>query len=225
MSGVILLTGFDAFGGDAVNPSIDLARALEGEAVAGLRVVVEQLPCEFSRSTARLFDAIERWSPGLVLAIGQAGGRTDLSFERVAINLIDARIPDNACAQPIDEAVDPEGPAAYFSTLPIKRMVSAVRRGGVPASVSYSAGTFVCNQVFYALQSRLARYSARIPGGFMHVPLLPEQAALRAAAGQGTAASMALAQMVLGTRIALEAALRDPDPDVAAFESSEGLLS
>lgn len=225
MANVILLTGFDAFGGDAVNPSIDIVRTLDGELVAGLKVVIEQLPCEFASSTRRLFDALERWSPRLVLAIGQAGGRADLSFERVAINLIDARIPDNACAQPIDEAVDPDGPAAYFSTLPLKRMVAEVRRQSVPASISYSAGTFVCNQIFYALQRRLARYSEQIPSGFMHVPLLPAQAALRAASGQGIVASMALAQMVLGTRIALEAALRDPDFDAAETEVSEGQLS
>ncbi len=225
MSGVILLTGFDAFGGDAVNPSIDLARALEGKTIAGLRVVVEKLPCEFAGSQARLLEALDRWSPRLVLAIGQAAGRPDLSFERVAINLIDARIPDNALAQPIDESVDPDGPVAYFSTLPIKRMVAAVRRCGVPASVSYSAGTFVCNQIFYALQRRLARDGAPIPGGFMHVPLLPEQAALRATTGQEVAASMSLAQMVMGTRVALEAALRDPDPGAADLAFSEGRLS
>ncbi|MEO8278174.1 MAG: pyroglutamyl-peptidase I [Ideonella sp.] len=225
MSGVILLTGFDAFGGDAVNPSIDLARALEGEVVDGSRVVAEQLPCEFARSTTFLFAALERWSPRLVLAIGQAGGRADLSFERIAINLIDARIADNAGAQPIDVAVDPDGPAAYFSTLPIKRMAAAVRRAGVPASISYSAGSFVCNQIFYALQHRLAGYSAGIPGGFMHVPLLPEQAVRRASTGQAISASMALAQMVLGTRVALQAALRDPVPGMAGLESSEGILS
>lgn len=222
---MILLTGFDAFGGDVVNPSAALARSLEGEIVAGMRIVVEQLPCEFASSTRRLFDALDRWSPRLVLAIGQAGGRADLSFERVAINLIDARIPDNAGAQPIDEAVVPGGPAACFTTLPIKRMVAAVRRIGVPASVSYSAGTFVCNQIFYALQHRLARYSAHIPGGFMHVPLLPEQAARRAATGQTIVASMALEQMVLGTRAALEVALLDPAPSLTDGESSEGNLS
>lgn len=221
---VVLLTGFDAFGGDLVNPSIDLARTLADERVAGARVVAVQLPCEFARAPAGLIQAIERWSPRLVLAIGQAAGRAELSFERVAINLIDARIADNASAQPIDRPVDAAGPAAFFSSLPIKRMVAAARRGGVPAAVSYSAGTFVCNQVFYVLQQHLARYSPHTPGGFLHVPLLPEQAAQRAASGLAAMPSMALAQMALGTHIALEAALVDPGPD-AEPAPSEGRLS
>ncbi len=223
MSGVILLTGFDAFGGDVMNPSIDLARALQGELVAGLRVEVACLPCEFARAPTVLGAALDHWSPDLVLAIGQAGGRADLSFERVAINLVDARIADNARAQPIDEVVDADGPVAYFSTLPIKSMAAAVRRCGVPASISYSAGTFVCNQVFYALQRRLSRYSRHVPSGFMHVPLLPEQAVLRAAMGQPTLPSMSLDQMVQGTRAALQAAA-SRDSEMSCAESSEGSL-
>jgi len=143
-------------------------------------------------------------SPRLVLALGQAGGRVDLSLERVAINVDDARIADNAGAQPVDEAVQPGGPAAYFSTLPIKAMVAAVRAAGLPASVSQSDGSFVCNHVFYGLMHRLQSRPA-VRGGFMHLPLLPEQAARL-----GGMASLPLATMVEGVRLALEAALATP---------------
>ena len=134
------------------------------------------------------------------MALGQAGGRTDLSLERIAINVDDARIPDNAGAAPTDEPVVAEGPAAYFSTLPIKAMVAALRAQGIPASVSQSAGTFVCNHLFYALQHRLAGGGVR--SGFMHLPLLPEQAAR--SPGQP---SMPLQTMLTGVRIALATAL------------------
>ncbi len=207
MTPCLLLSGFAPFGGEAGNPSTSLARALQGESIAGLQVVVQELPCEFASAADVLFGAIQRCSPRLVLAMGQAAGRVDLSFERVAINLIDARIADNAAIQPIDEPVDPQGPAAYFSTLPIKRMVAAARQVGVDASVSHSAGTFVCNQVFYALQRRLALEWPNLPGGFLHLPLLPEQAELRTAAGEPALPSMALTQMVIGLRAALHAAV------------------
>lgn len=200
MNAPILLTGFEPFGGEAMNPSSDVARALHGCQVAGHEVVALELPCEFARSLGVLEQALERWQPVLVLALGQAAGRSDLSIERVAINVDDARIPDNAGALPIDEPVAPDGPAAYFSTLPIKAIVAALRAVGLPASVSQSAGTYVCNHVFYGLQHRLAGGGVR--SGFMHLPLLPQQAAKQP--GQP---SMTLQTMVLGVRIALETAL------------------
>jgi pyroglutamyl-peptidase len=200
MTRCILLTGFEPFGGEKVNPSQDVASALAGTTIAGNEVVAEILPCEFGRSVQSLRAAIERYRPVLVLALGQAGGRVDLSLERIAINVDDARIADNAGAAPIDTPVVDDAPAAYFSTLPIKAMAAALRAAGIPASVSQSAGTFVCNHVFYGLQHRLAGSAVR--SGFMHLPLLPGQAAEHPGL-----ASLPFETMVEGVRLALATAL------------------
>lgn len=196
----ILLTGFEPFGGESINPAWEIARALDGERVAGARIVARQLPCVFGAALAALDAALAETRPVLALALGQAGGRCDLSIERVAINVDDARIADNAGAQPIDMPVLADGPAAYFSTLPIKAMVAGLRAAGYPASVSQSAGTFVCNHVFYGLQHRLA--GRGVKSGFMHIPYLPEQAAR-----QADKPSLPLPLLVEGTRLALRIAL------------------
>lgn len=196
----ILLTGFEPFGGEAVNPSADVAQALHGSSLAGHEVTGLVLPCEFERSLRVLAEAMETCQPSLVLALGQAAARGEISIERVAINLDDARIADNAGAEPIDVPIVPGGPAAYFSTLPVKAMVSALGEAGVPAGLSCSAGTYVCNHVFYWLQHRLA--GADVRSGFMHLPLLPAQAARRP--GQP---SMGLQLMTDGVRLALKTAL------------------
>jgi pyroglutamyl-peptidase len=195
-----LLTGFEPFDGDAVNPSWQIAQALHGQRLHGTRVVAAQLPCTFDGAIGTLRAALRRHRPRLVLALGQAG-RSVISLERVAINVIDARIPDNAGAQPIDEPVQAGAPAAHFSTLPIKAMLAALREAGIPAEVSQTAGTFVCNQVFYGLMQALRRRPG-VRGGFVHVPLLPEQAAAR-----GLGAGMALDQQIAGVRLALATAL------------------
>jgi pyroglutamyl-peptidase len=171
----ILITGFEPFGGQSINPSWEAARALDGLPGLPAQVCAVQLPCAFEQAPAVLLRALEDVRPDIVLALGQTEGRSDLSVERVAINVMDARIADNALAQPIDQPVVAGGPAAYFSTLPIKHLVARMRAAGFPASVSQTAGTFVCNQVFYALQHALAGRGVR--SGFVHVPLLPEQAA------------------------------------------------
>lgn len=198
---LLLLTGFEPFGGETVNPAWEIARSLDGALIEGVRVRAWPLPCVFGAALRALDEALQAHAPVLVLALGQASGRCDLSVERVAINVDDARIPDNAGAQPVDEPVLPGAPAAYFSTLPIKAMVAGLRAAGYPASVSQSAGTFVCNHVFYGLQHRLAGTAVR--GGFMHIPLLPEQAARHP--GQP---SLPLSTLVEGTRLALALALR-----------------
>lgn len=171
----ILVTGFEPFGGQSLNPSWEVARALHGLQLQGARVVAVQLPCVFAQALPALQQALAQHTPDIVLALGQAEGRCDLSVERIAINVMDARIPDNAGAQPIDVPVIAGGPASYFSTLPIKSLVAGLRASGFPASVSQTAGTFVCNQVFYALQHTLAGQG--VHSGFVHLPLLPEQAA------------------------------------------------
>lgn len=200
----LLLTGFEPFGGETLNPSWQVARALEGcvlDAGDGrlARVSARELPCVFGDALRTLERALQNLRPTLVLALGQAGGRCDLSLERVAINIDDARIPDNAGAQPVDEPVVPGGPAAYFSTLPIKAMVHALREAGLPASVSQTAGTFVCNHVFYGLQHRLDGQGCG--SGFMHIPYLPEQAAQHPGSP-----SLPLATLVDGVRLALQVA-------------------
>jgi pyroglutamyl-peptidase len=198
----LLVTGFEPFGGEAVNPSGEVARALHGQVIGGASVFGIELPCVFGTSIDTLRAALDTHRPQLVLALGQADGRCDFSLERVAINLDDARIADNAGAQPIDEPVAARGPTAYFATLPIKAMVAALRSAGYPASVSNSAGTFVCNHVFYGLQHALAARRRTVRSGFMHLPLLPEQAAR----GVGKA-SLPLALLVEGVALALATAL------------------
>lgn len=172
----VLITGFEPFGGESVNPSWEVVSGLDNAIIDGCRVVARQLPCVFGESLAVLNGAIDALSPSLVLAVGQAGGRTDITVERVAINVDDARIADNQGQQPVDVPVVADGPAAWFSTLPIKAMVMAMRNAGIPASVSQTAGTFVCNHVMYGLLHKL-RDAPAVKGGFIHIPYLPQQAA------------------------------------------------
>ena len=199
----VLLTGFEPFDRETVNPSWEAVRALDGWRVGGAVVHARRIPCVFGTALRALDAAIDELQPQLVVAVGQAGGRSELMPERVAINVDDGRIGDNAGHQPIDQPVVAGAPAAYFSTLPIKAMVRDLRAAGIPAAVSNSAGTFVCNHLFFGLMHRAA--TRPVPGmraGFLHVPYLPEQAARLP--GQP---SMALATMVAGLRVALATAL------------------
>ena len=195
----VLLTGFEPFDQDTVNPSWEAVRLLDGTLQGDVRIVGRQLPCAFALAPERLQQLLEEFGPELVISVGLGPGRTDVCIERVAININDARIPDNLGDQPIDTPVVPHGPAAYFSTLPIKAMVRALKDAGIASSVSHTAGTFVCNQVFYVLQHALAGSAVR--GGFIHVPALPEQTV------QSGMPSMALSTVVEGLRIAVITAL------------------
>jgi pyroglutamyl-peptidase len=195
----VLLTGFDPFGGDSVNPSWQAVRTLHHKRIAGHRIVAAQLPTVFDASLLELARLLRAHRPAMVICVGQAGGRAAISLERVAINVNDARIPDNAAAQPVDTAVVVNGPAAYFTSLPIKAMLQALQHAGIAAEVSQTAGTFVCNHVFYGLMHELAtrRGFKRCRGGFVHVPWLP---------GQGQP-NMATEELVRGLRVAIAAAL------------------
>lgn len=204
---MILVTGFEPFGGEAVNPSAQVAQALEGRRIGPAVVVGAVLPCVFGAANDAMAALLAAHRPRLVLALGQAAGRSALSLERVAINVDDARIPDNAGAQPVDVPVVPGAAAARFSTLPVKAMVAALREAGVPAELSNTAGTFVCNHVFYGLQHALRRRrTAR--SGFMHLPLLPAQA-------RHGEPSLPLETMVRGVALALEVAWHTPVDRIA----------
>lgn len=193
----ILLTGFEPFGGEAINPSWEVARALQGQVIGGAVVQSRCLPTAFATAPAALAAALDEVEPRLVIALGQASGRTEISIERVAVNLIDARIADNAGERPQDVPVRAQAPAAYFSTLPIKAMRNGLRAAGHPAGLSLTAGAFVCNQVFFELQHQLAGRDVR--SGFIHIPALPEQAART----QPTVASMGLAAQVEAIKLAI----------------------
>ena len=208
MKATLLLTGFEPFGGESVNPSWEIARALDGWVVEGHAVRAVQLPCAFGDALRTLDEALAAHRPELVMCLGQAGGRAEISIERAALNVDDARIPDNLGRQPIDTAVVANGPAAYFSTLPIKTLARDLREAGIAAAVSNTAGTFVCNHVFYALMHRLATAPAlaRTRGGFVHVPFTPEQTI-----GRPGAPAMALATQIEGIRHALRSAIRTGD--------------
>jgi pyroglutamyl-peptidase len=173
----ILLTGFAPFDHETMNPSWEVVRRFEGKQVnESHHIVVAQLACEFGLAIHQLQQLLDQHQPALVVCVGQAGGRAEISVERVAINIDDARIPDNNGAQPIDQAIVADGPAAYFSSLPIKAIVQNLRQHGIPANVSQSAGTYVCNHVFYGLMHYANTHPDLHRAGFVHIPYLPEQA-------------------------------------------------
>lgn len=206
---MILLTGFEPFGGATANPSWAAARSaarlLQAE---GLDVQAVELPCVFGDSAKVLAEALERFRPEIVLCAGQAGGRARICLERVAINCDDARIPDNAGNQPVDEAVVQGGPAAYFTSLPVKAALAALTAEQIPAVVSQSAGTYVCNHVFYALMHALRRRPGT-RGGFVHIPYadtqLPAGSSIPSLPAQQMAAALAV---VVRTTLATTADLR-----------------
>lgn len=198
---VVLLTGFEPFDGDPENPSWEAARCLHGRRVAGHRIVARRLPVAFDASLRALRRALRETRPAAVLCTGLAATRARISLERVAVNLDDAPIPDNAGSRPADRPVVAGAPAAYFSTLPVKRCLHALREAGIPAEVSQSAGTYVCNHVFYGLMHALRR-RPRVAAGFVHVPYSPALAAHRPGAP-----SLAVETVAAGLRIVLRCAL------------------
>jgi pyroglutamyl-peptidase len=208
---VILVTGFDPFGGERLNPSWEVCNRLP-RTIAGHRVETCRVPCEFRRAIEVVAEAIERHRPGIVICLGQAGGRTHMSVERVAINVDDARLNDNAGAQPLDEPIAANGPAAYFATVPIKAMAQAMRKAGAPAEVSNTAGTYVCNHLMYGVLHFLAGSGREARAGFIHVPYAEEQVV-----DTPDRPSLALATMVKGVEAAVAAAVTHTH-DIAAAE-------
>ncbi|HEK9100147.1 pyroglutamyl-peptidase I [Bacillus pfraonensis] len=206
----VLLTGFEPFGGEEINPAWEVAKQLDGQVIGDYRVVSKQVPTVFHKSLQVLQSYIEEIEPELIICIGQAGGRPDITVERVAINVDDARIADNEGNQPIDEPIIEEGPAAYWSTLPMKAIVKKLREKGIPASVSQTAGTFVCNHLFYGLMRMLAKSENAVRGGFIHIPFLPEQASSHP--GQP---SMSLSTITKGIELLIQVAL-EVEHDIVA---------
>jgi len=199
-----LVTGFEAFGGESVNISLEAVRRLPAR-VGGLEVVTVELPTSYGRSHATLEVAIGREAPDIVLCVGQAGERTALCIERVAVNIQHAEIADNDGLRPVDAPVVPGGPAAYLSTLPVRAIFEALRAAALPALLSMSAGTFVCNHVFYRLMHLAATQRCAFRGGFLHVPALQALAA-------GDGRFMAVQDVVRGIEVVLEASVKPEVP-------------
>ena len=170
----VLITGFDPFGGEKINPAWEAVKALPDN-IDEIEVVKLQIPTVFKKSAKKLFENIDSVKPDVVICVGQAGGRYEFSVERVAINIDDGRIPDNDGYQPVDSPVFEDGENAYFSTLPIKAIVEEVKKVGIPSAVSNTAGTYVCNHIMYSLLYYLNKNNLNIKGGFIHVPFIPEQ--------------------------------------------------
>lgn len=194
----ILITGFDPFGGEKINPALEAVKNLP-DLIARAEIIKLELPTVFDRSAQILYDAMKEFNPDVVLNIGQAGGRFDISLERVAINLDDARIPDNDGKQPLDETIRPDGSSAYFSTLPIKAIVENIKKSGIPASVSNTAGTFVCNHIMYQNLYFIDKEFPGAIGGFIHIPFLPDQVVAKA-----KQPSMSLADITKALELAIE---------------------
>ncbi|MEY3752875.1 MAG: hypothetical protein RIR75_722 [Actinomycetota bacterium] len=188
----ILVTGFEAFDKSAINPSAEIVKALKGD-----DLVTAILPVVFGQASSQLRELIDLHKPSAVFCLGQAEGRSEITPERIAINLDNARIADNAGNQPLEQKINADGPDGHFSTLPIEKMVESMKAAGIPASISLSAGTFVCNHIFYVLQDYLKDSS--IKSGFMHVPLMDEQRR-----EFPTLPTMPIRQMVAGVEIALD---------------------
>lgn len=170
----ILVTGFDPFGGEPINPAIESVKKLP-DTIAGADIITLEIPTVVHKSLNVIEEAIQKHDPDMILSIGQAGGRSDLTVERVGINIDDCRIKDNEGNQPVDEPVYADGPAAYFVNLPIKAMVEEIRKAGIPASISNSAGTFVCNHVTYGVRYLVDKKFPGKKSGFIHIPYLPAQ--------------------------------------------------
>jgi len=204
----ILLTGFEPFGGESLNPSEEVCRQLNGALLARHAVAGALLPCVFGAVVKELKHQMKLHEPVLVICTGLAAGRAEITPERVALNLDDARIADNAGQQPIDRPIVKDGPAAYWSTLPVKAIVMELRKRHIPAAVSQTAGTFVCNHVFYALMHELTLHHPGVRGGFIHLPCLPEQTTTPLGSEQDARPSLPIDKMIEGVTVAIETALR-----------------
>jgi len=204
---LVLLTGFGPYGKEKTNPTWEVARLLNGKTIRvhrirGMRFRVSAK--EVSRKLPKLIDSLQ---PKLVLSLGLAPGRTDITVERVATNVADFSIPDASRHKPVDAPIDPTGPPAYFATIPIKRVVRALLSNGIPASVSNTAGTYLCNFIMYTSLNHIAKNGIDAKAGFIHVPHLPSQAAEKYLKDRTQSPSMSLETMLKGIEIAIKTSL------------------
>ena len=199
----ILVTGFDPFGGEPINPAIESVKRLPDN-IAGAEIIKLEIPTVRKKSLEKIEKAINEHNPDVILSIGQAGGRFDISIERVGINLDDFRIPDNEGNQIIDEPIFPDGENSYFVKLPVKAMVQNVQKSNIPASVSYTAGTFVCNHVLYGVLYLIEKKYKGKKSGFIHIPFLPQQVV-----DKRNMPSMELNTIVKGLTAAIEAIVKN----------------
>lgn len=198
----VLVTGFDPFGGESINPALEAVKKLPNE-IAGAKIVKLEVPTVFRKSGEVLEKAVDEHQPDIVICVGQAGGRSIMAVEKVAINFAEARIADNEGNQPTDSKIKEDGENAYFASIPVKAMVMNMRKNKIPANISYTAGTFVCNDIMYSLLYLLNKKYPKTRGGFIHVPFIPEQVVGKP---DGTP-SMSLDMIAEGLKFAIEAAV------------------
>lgn len=210
----ILITAFDPFGGEEINPALESVKLMKDE-IQGVKIVKLVVPTVFVKSVDKAIEAIKKEKPDLVLSIGQAGGRFGITPERVAINIDDARILDNEGNQPIDSKIYDDGESAYFSTLPVKAIVKKIKGGGLPSSLSNSAGTFVCNHLMYGVLYYLSQNEKHIRAGFIHVPFTPEQTVNRSFPSP----SMSIIDIVKGLELAVKAIVEN-ESDISDIEGT-----
>ena len=197
----VLVTGFDPFGGESINPAWEAVKVIKDE-IAGAKIVKMQIPTVVGKSIAKIHDKMVEINPDIVIAVGQAGGRFGVTPERVAINVTDARIPDNEGNQPIDEPIFADGDAAYFSNLPVKAMVQEIKNAGYPTSLSNTAGTYICNHVMYGILYYIQKEFPNVRGGFIHVPFAASQVV-----NKPNTPSMAIADITAAIEAAIKAAV------------------
>lgn len=209
----ILVTGFDPFGGEKINPAFEVVKKLK-DSIEGADIVKLQIPTAFYSSINKIIEKINEVNPSVVLMIGQAGGRFDVTIERVGINVDDARIPDNENQQPVDNPIDPEGLPAHFATIPIKAIVQEIRTKNIPASVSNTAGTYVCNHVMYGILNHIYKNKLNMKAGFIHIPFLLEQVIAKP-----NTPAMSLETMVAAIEAAIAAIVKN-DKDINVTEGT-----
>ena len=201
----VLVTGFDPFGGESINPAWEAVKVIKDE-IAGAEIVTMQIPTVVGKSIEKIHNKMVEINPDIVIAVGQAGGRFGVTPERVAINVTDARIPDNEGNQPIDEPIFADGDTAYFSNLPVKAMVQAIKDAGYPASLSNTAGTYICNHVMYGILYYIQKEFPHVRGGFIHVPFAASQVIEKP-----NTPSMAIADITAALEAAIQAAVEHKD--------------
>lgn len=202
----ILVTGFNPFGGESVNPAYEAVKLLP-DTIGGAQIVKKEIPTVFKKAGKVLEETMKKEQPDIVICVGQAGGRSAITPEKVAINIMDGRIPDNEGYQPVDTPVQENGPTAYFSSLPVKAMVKNIQDAGIPSFLSYTAGSYVCNYLMYELLYLIDTQFKNTKGGFIHVPFATEQAVNKA---NGTP-SMDLNTIAKGLEKAIEAAMENEE--------------